>query len=63
MATIAALGSASLMFLIGSLLLVYAIVNQFYLKRENTMSVYKSAGFCYLWSAGLVISWVIFLFV
>lgn len=63
MVTIASLGSAAIMLLLAFLLLLYAIINRFVLKREGTKAILRSSLFCALWSAGLALSWVAFVFV
>lgn len=63
MITFVALGSASLMFLIGSAGLIYVLVIFFVMKREVPKKAIKSTLFCFAWSLGLLFSWYVFVFV
>jgi len=63
MATLAALGSAGLMFTLGVCGAIYALIDFMFLDKKNVRSILKYSLFSFLWSFLLAASWVIFVFV
>ena len=51
------------MFALACGLAVYALVDRLFFKRQKTKDILKSALFCFLWGVGLILSWLVFVFV